>query len=98
MMTHSYTREIHYTTCPVDDTSYLVASHDKLTGPLGKLEVTPVLLQDLPQPFWKAHSDYQDPSLFRKDGNIPSVWTKSNSADIVLIGLALLKQRQYIFV
>ena len=98
MMAHTHIKEIHYTICPVGNASYLAASRGKLTESLKKLEVTPVLLQSLPQPFWKAHFDYQDPLLFREGGNIPPIWAKSNGADVVLIGLALLKQRQYILV
>ncbi|TQI66827.1 ABC transporter substrate-binding protein [Clostridium sp. KNHs216] len=97
-MAHAAIKEIHYTICPVGNSSYLAANRNKLVEGLKKLDVTPVLLQSLPQPFWKAHFDYQDPVLFREGGNIPPIWAKSNDADVVLIGLALLRQKQYILV
>lgn len=62
------------------------------------LGVTPVLLQSLPQEYWKTHFDYQNPILFREGGNIPPLWAKSNDAEVVLIGLALLEPKQYILV
>lgn len=94
----SIIKEIHYTICPVGNSSYLAANRGKLAEGLKKLDVTPVLLQSLPQPFWKAHFDYQDPVLFREGGNIPPIWAKSNGADVALIGLTLLEQKQYILV
>jgi sulfonate transport system substrate-binding protein len=89
-------KEIHYTICPVGNASYIAAQKDMLRENLENLGVTPVLLQSLPQECWKAHFDYQDSVLFREGGNIPPLWAKSNNADVVLIGLTLLEQKQYI--
>ena len=94
----SVINEVHYTICPVGNSSYLAANSGHLAEGLSKLGVTPVLLQSLPEPFWKAHFDYQDPILFREGGNIPPLWAKSNGAEVVLIGLTLLEQKQYIIV
>jgi 2'-hydroxybiphenyl-2-sulfinate desulfinase len=91
-------KEIHYTICPVGNSSYIAAKKGWLSDGLAKLGVKPVLLQTLPKEHWKAHFDYQDDVLFREGGNTPPLWARSNGADVVLIGLALLKQKQGILV
>ncbi|MBW4082556.1 ABC transporter substrate-binding protein [Paenibacillus sp. S150] len=88
--------EIHYTICPVGNTSYIAANKGWLKEGLNKLDVEPVRLQTLEQPLWKSHFDYQNPLLFREGGNIPPIWAKSNGAEVVLIGLTLLEQKQYL--
>ncbi|MDR3332947.1 MAG: hypothetical protein LBT08_09995 [Synergistaceae bacterium] len=90
--------EIHYTICPVGNASYIAANKGWFKEGLRPLGVEPVLLPSLPREYWKAHFDYSDPVLFREGGNIPPIWAKSNGADVVLIGTALLAQRQYIIV
>jgi 2'-hydroxybiphenyl-2-sulfinate desulfinase len=57
-----------------------------------------VLLQSLPQEQWHVHFDYQDNYLFREGGNIPPLWSRSNGAENVLIGLTFLLQKAYILV
>lgn len=89
-------KEIHYTICPVGNASYIAANRGRLKEGLQKHGVTPVLLQSLPQEYWVTHFTYQNDLLFREGGNIPPLWAKSNGAEVVLIGLALLKQKQYI--
>jgi 2'-hydroxybiphenyl-2-sulfinate desulfinase len=89
-------KEIHYTICPVGNSSFIAAKKNWLQEELARLEVTPVRLQTLPQSFWSAHFDYHDPLLFREGGNAPPIWAKSNDAEVVLIGLTLLEQKQYI--
>jgi 2'-hydroxybiphenyl-2-sulfinate desulfinase len=89
-------KEIRYTICPVGNSSYIAAQKGWLKEGLAPLGVTPVLLQSLPQEQWKVHFDYQDDALFREGGNIPPLWARSNGAEVTLIGLALLKQKQFI--
>lgn len=91
-------KEIHYTICPVGNSSYIAAKKGWLHHGLAKLRVKPILLQTLPKPNWKAHFDYQDDVLFREGGNTPPLWARSNGTKVVLIGLALLKQKQGILV
>ncbi|MDR2617822.1 MAG: hypothetical protein LBC62_03020 [Treponema sp.] len=90
--------EIHYTICPVGNASYIAAHKGWLEEGLAPLGVKPVLLQTLPQERWKAHFDQSDTVLFREGGNIPPIWAKSRGAGVVLIGTALLAQKQYILV
>jgi 2'-hydroxybiphenyl-2-sulfinate desulfinase len=97
-MSNRELREIHYTICPVGNSSFIAAKKGWLREGLSGLGVTPVLLQTLPREHWKAHFDYQDEILFREGGNTPPLWAKSNGAKVVLIGLALLKQKQGILV
>jgi 2'-hydroxybiphenyl-2-sulfinate desulfinase len=89
-------KEIHYTICPVGNSSYIAAKKGWLKSALEPLGVTPVLLQSLPQEQWKTHFDYRDDVLFREGGNIPPLWARSNGAEVTLIGLALLEQKQFI--
>ncbi|MDR2780208.1 MAG: ABC transporter substrate-binding protein [Synergistaceae bacterium] len=95
-MSEKVIREIHYTICPVGNSSYIAAKKGWLKDALEPLGAAPVLLQSLPQERWKAHFDYRDDALFREGGNIPPLWARSNGAEVTLIGLALLKQKQYI--
>lgn len=90
--------EIHYTICPVGNASYIAANKGWLKNGLNEIGVEPILLQSLPKEYWSAHFNYQDNLLFREGGNIPPIWAKSNGAEVVLIGLTLLQQKQYIFV
>jgi 2'-hydroxybiphenyl-2-sulfinate desulfinase len=89
-------KEIHYTICPVGNSSYIAAKKGWLKDGLEPLGVKPVVLQSLPQEHWKAHFDYKDDALFREGGNIPPLWARSNGAEVTLIGLAILKQKQFI--
>jgi 2'-hydroxybiphenyl-2-sulfinate desulfinase len=91
-------KEIHYTICPVGNASYIAANKGFLQKGLEKLGVKPIKLQTLPKEEWHVHYDYQSPVLFREGGNIPPLWSKSNDAEVVLIGLADLAQKQYILV
>jgi 2'-hydroxybiphenyl-2-sulfinate desulfinase len=91
-------KEIHYTICPVGNASYIAANKDFLKKGLSKLGVTPIRLQTLEPELWKTHFTYQNDILFREGGNIPPLWAKSNDAGVVLIGLAVLAQKQYILV
>ncbi|MDR0220740.1 MAG: ABC transporter substrate-binding protein [Lachnospiraceae bacterium] len=93
-MSYKDLKEIHYTICPVGNTSYIAAKKGWLIEGLTPLGVKPVLLQTLPSENWKHHFDYQDDVLFREGGNIPPLWAKSNDAEVVLIGLARLRQNQ----
>jgi 2'-hydroxybiphenyl-2-sulfinate desulfinase len=90
--------EIRYTICPVGNASYIAAHKGWLEEGLAPLGVKPILLQSLSQERWKAHFDYSDDALFREGGNIPPIWAKSRGAEVVLIGTALLAQKQYILV
>lgn len=91
-------REIHYTICPVGNASFIAARKGWLAEGLAPLGVKPVLLQTLPQEYWRAHFDQSDTALFREGGNIPPLWAKARGAEVILIGTALLGQRQYILV
>ena len=91
-------KEIHYTICPVGNASFIAAKKNYLQNGLGKLGVTPVLLQTLEPEIIKTHFTYQNDILFREGGNIPPMWAKSNDAEVALIGLAVLAQKQYILV
>jgi 2'-hydroxybiphenyl-2-sulfinate desulfinase len=92
-------KEIHYTICPVGNASYIAANKGFLKDGLGKIGVTPIQLQTLPDPeLWKTHFTYKNDILFREGGNIPPLWAKSNDAEVTLIGLAVLAQKQYILV
>jgi len=88
--------EIHYTICPVGNTSFIAAKKGWLQDGLKAWDVEPVRLQTLDPSLWKSHFDYQNPLLFREGGNIPPLWAKSNGAGVVLIGLTLLEQKQYL--
>jgi 2'-hydroxybiphenyl-2-sulfinate desulfinase len=90
--------EIHYTICPVGNASFIAAHKGWLKEGLAPLGVEPVLLQTLPREFWKAHFDQSDTVLFREGGNIPPLWAKSRGAEFILIGTALLAQKQLILV
>jgi 2'-hydroxybiphenyl-2-sulfinate desulfinase len=90
--------EIRYTICPVGNAGYIAAKKGWLKEGLAPLGVEPVLLQSLPQEYWKAHFDQSDTSLFREGGNIPPIWAKARGAEVILIGTALLAQKQYILV
>jgi 2'-hydroxybiphenyl-2-sulfinate desulfinase len=90
--------EIRYTICPVGNASYIAAHKGWLEEGLAPFGVKPVLLQNLPQERWRAHFDYSDDALFREGGNIPPIWAKSRGAEVVLIGTALLAQKQCIIV
>ena len=91
-------KEIHYTICPVGNASYIAANKNLLKDGLEKIGVTPIQLQTLEPELWKTHFTYQNDILFREGGNIPPLWAKSNDAEVVLIGLAVLAQKQYILV
>jgi 2'-hydroxybiphenyl-2-sulfinate desulfinase len=91
-------KEINYTICPVGNASYIAEKKGFLKEGLSKLGVTPIKLQTLPQELWKTHFTFQNDILFREGGNIPPLWAKSNDAGVVLIGLAVLAQKQYILV
>ena len=91
-------KEIHYTICPVGNASYIAAKKNFLKDGLGKLGVTPIQLQTLPPEIVKTHFTYQNDILFREGGNIPPLWAKSNDTEVLLIGLAILAQKQYILV
>lgn len=91
--------EFRYTICPVGNSSFLSANRPEfLQAAFEKRGVKPVLLQTLPRDQWHVHYDYQDPALFREGGNIPPIWSKSNGAEVVLIGLAFLPHREFILV
>jgi len=90
--------EIHYTICPVGNASYIAVNKNFIKGGLEKLGVTPIRLQTLEPELHKTHFTYQNDILFREGGNIPPLWAKSNDAEVVLIGLAVLAQKQYILV
>jgi 2'-hydroxybiphenyl-2-sulfinate desulfinase len=90
--------EIRYTICPVGNASYIAVHKGWIEEGLAPLGVKPVLLQSLPKEHWKSHFDYSDDALFREGGNIPPIWSKSRGAEVVLIGAALLAQKQYIIV
>ncbi len=89
-------KEIYYTICPVGNASYVAANRGFLKKGLEKFNVEPVKLQTLSRDKWAAHFHYQNDRLFREGGNIPPLWAKSNGAQVVLIGLNLLRQRQAI--
>jgi 2'-hydroxybiphenyl-2-sulfinate desulfinase len=91
-------KEIHYTICPVGNASYIAANKGFLQNGLEKLGVKPIKLQTLPQELWETHFTYKNDILFREGGNIPPLWAKSNDTEVVLIGLAVLAQKQYILV
>jgi len=91
-------KDIHYTICPVGNASYIAANKNLLKDGLGKIGVTPIQLQTLEPELQKTHFTYQNDVLFREGGNIPPLWAKSNDAEVVLIGLAVLAQKQYIIV
>jgi 2'-hydroxybiphenyl-2-sulfinate desulfinase len=91
-------KEFLYTICPVGNASYIAANKGFLQKGFEKLGVKPVKLQTLPREEWHVHFDYQSPALFREGGNIPPLWAKSNDTEVVLIGLAVLAQKQYILV
>jgi len=91
-------KEIHYTICPVGNASYIAANKGFLQKGLEKLGVKPIKLQTLPQELWETHFTYKNDILFREGGNIPPLWAKSNDTEVVLIGLAVLAQKQYILV
>ncbi len=86
-------KEIYYTICPVGNASYIAANHGFLKRGLEKFQVEPVRLQTLPQEKWAAHFNYRNDRLFREGGNIPPLWAKSGGAEVILIGLNLLRQR-----
>lgn len=93
------TNTIHYTICPVGNASYLAVNKNFVKEELEKLDVKPIKLQTLDEPeLWKTHFTYQNDILFREGGNIPPLWAKSNDADVLLIGLAVLEQKQHIIV
>ncbi len=96
MAEKSISREIYYTICPVGNASYIAANRGFLKEGLGRLGVTPVRLQTLPQDQWQAHFNYKNGRLFREGGNTPPLWAKSNGTEVVLIGLKLLQQRQVV--
>ena len=92
-------KEIHYTICPVGNASYISANKGFLQKAFEKLGVKPIKLQTLESPeLWKTHFTYQNDILFREGGNIPPLWAKSNDTGVVLIGLAVLDQKQHIIV
>ncbi|MBW4082557.1 ABC transporter substrate-binding protein [Paenibacillus sp. S150] len=91
-------KEFRYTICPVGNSSYIALNKGWVHEEISKLGVTPILLQSLPREQWHVHYDYQDPALFREGGNIPPIWAKSNGAEVVLIGLTFLTQKDYILV
>jgi sulfonate transport system substrate-binding protein len=91
-------KDIHYTICPVGNASYIAANKNLLKDGLGKIGVTPLQLQTLEPELWKTHFTYQNDVLFREGGNIPPLWAKSNDTDVLLIGLAVLDQKQHIIV
>lgn len=86
-------KEIYYTICPVGNASYIAANHGFLKNGLAKYDVEPIRLQTLEREKWAAHFNYQNDRLFREGGNIPPLWAKSNGAEVILIGLNLLRQR-----
>jgi 2'-hydroxybiphenyl-2-sulfinate desulfinase len=91
-------KEVHYTICPVGNASYIAANKNFIKDGLGKLGVTPIKLQTLEPELWKTHFTYRNDILFREGGNIPPLWAKSNDAEVTLIGLRVLDQKQYIIV
>ena len=91
-------KEFLYTICPVGNASYIAANKGFLQNGFEKLGVKPVKLQTLPETEWHVHYDYASPVLFREGGNVPPIWSKSEGREPVLIGLAVLAQKQYIFV
>ncbi|MCI1857446.1 MAG: ABC transporter substrate-binding protein [Sporolactobacillus sp.] len=96
-MSHTDFQDIHYTICPVGNTSYIAAHKGWLQEGLKPLNVQPVLLQSLPREHWRHHFDYQDNRLFREGGNIPPIWAKSRGTELILLALTFLEQKQYIF-
>jgi 2'-hydroxybiphenyl-2-sulfinate desulfinase len=90
--------QILYTICPVGNASFIAARKGWLKEGLAPLGIEPVLLQTLPQERWKAHFDQSETALFREGGNIPPIWAKSRGAEVILIGTALLAQKQFILV
>jgi 2'-hydroxybiphenyl-2-sulfinate desulfinase len=93
-MSYQNLKEIHYTICPIGSSNYIAAKKGWLIEGLAQLGVKPVLLQTLSPEKWRHHYDCQDDILFREGGNIPPLWAKANDAEVVLIGLALLRQNQ----
>jgi 2'-hydroxybiphenyl-2-sulfinate desulfinase len=90
--------QILYTICGVGNASYIAAHKGWLEEGLAPLGVKPILLQTLPRERWKAHFDQSETTLFREGGNIPPIWAKSRGAEVILIGTALLAQKQLILV
>lgn len=95
-MSVSKEKEFYYTICPVGNASYIAANNGFLQKGFEKHGVHPIKLQTLPRDRWDAHFTYENNSLFREGGNTPPLWAKSNDADVLLIGLNSLKQRQVI--
>jgi len=89
-------KEFRYTICPVGNSSYIAVNKGWVHEAAAHLGFAPFLLQSLPKEEWHVHYDYQDPALFREGGNIPPIWAKSNGAEVVLIGLTFLTQKDYI--
>jgi len=91
-------KEFLYTICPVGNASYIAANKGFLQKAFEKRGVKPIHLYTLPKEEWHNHYDLQSPVLFREGGNGPALWAKANDAEVVLIGLAYLAQKQYILV
>jgi len=91
-------KEIYYTICPVANASYLAANTTFLKDGLEQIGYTPIKLQTLEKEKWEAHFTYENDRLFREGGNTPPLWAKSKGRDVVLIGLNIIEERQYILV
>lgn len=97
-MSKDISKEIYYTICPVGNASYLAANNGFLKDGLKKLGYTPIKLQALEPEKWEAHFTYENDRLFREGGNTPPLWAKSKGRGVVLIGLNIIEEKQYILV
>ena len=91
-------KEVYYTICPVANASYLAANTCFLKDGFEKIGYTPIKLQTLEPEKWKAHFTYENDRLFREGGNTPPIWARSKGRGVVLIGLNIIEEKQYILV
>lgn len=90
--------EIYYTVCPVGNATYIALNKGFLAEGLGTLGVVPTKLQSLPLNRWVEHYTYNNDKLFREGGNTPPLWAYAKGAEVSLIGLNLLGERQVFLV
>ncbi|MDR1650577.1 MAG: hypothetical protein LBR87_02180 [Synergistaceae bacterium] len=91
-------KEIHFTICPVANTSYIAHKKGWIREALEYLDVKPLQLQDLSKELWQTHFDYKNPLLFREGGNAPPIYAKADGQDLILLGVTLVEHVQYIIV
>ena len=91
-------KELFYSFCPVVLASHVALQRGFLEEEFAKDDVDIRHITTLPSRDWQSHFSHKYPHLIRDGGNVPPIWTRSEGADIRVIGMIWVRRAQVVLV